>query len=128
MTHQRHQRLIDGASQVENFDKIVGASGRYKVLIFVEIDAQNSIIVGSYPLDVLAASQIPDPTSLVVRAAGEDALVSWVPDGLVDGLVVLESIHSPILRRTCIPQPNRGVHGSAEDHSLVDVVPFAIWW
>ena len=81
--------------------------------------------MGAYSLDVFAASQIPDPTSLVVGAAGEDALVSWVPDGLIDGLVVLEWVQWPILRRTYIPQPDSGVHGSTEDHSLVDVVPFA---
>ena len=72
VTHQCHQRLVDRASQIENFDQVVRAGSGYKVFIFVEIDAQNSIVMGAYPLDVLAAPQIPDATSLVVGAAGEN--------------------------------------------------------
>ena len=83
MSHKSHQRLVDICPQIENLDQIVRTGRCYEVFVLVEVNAQNIVVVGSDALDVLAGAQIPDSTALVATAAGENALVCWVPDCLV---------------------------------------------
>ena len=76
-------------------------------------------------LYIFAGPRVPDTSCFVSGASGEDALVCWVPDWLIDGASVLEASCWTILQSASVPKLCGPVHGSWEYKSFINVIPFA---
>lgn len=123
--HQSHQWLIDVGPQIEDFDQVISTGSRDEVFVFVEVDWEHIIVMCVNLLHIFAGSHVPDTSCFVSGTSGEDALVCWVPDWLIDGTGVLEASSWAILQSTRVPKLRRHIHGSREYKSFINVIPFA---
>lgn len=76
--------------------------------------------------DRLSAPEVPDLRSLVTRAGTENALMSRVPDGLVDRKFMLEGLFGARLQLGSVPEFDRSVKRGRQDPILVDMVPLNV--
>lgn len=78
------------------------------------------------PFDIFARPEVPDSAGLIAGAACKDAFVGGMPHRLVRSVIVGAGVQST----TCshglrVPDLDSFVHGGAQDHALVNVVPLA---
>ena len=106
MSSQRHDRWLDGWSEIPKLNSpICGRCGN-EVFILVKIAGEHLIIVGMNSLDILATSDVPNSDSLITAARPENALVRRMPHCLIHYELMHEGpLASP--RAFDVPQLNR---------------------
>ena len=92
MSLKHHKRRVDRAPQIPDLDSVVCGARGDVVLVFVEVEAEDLVIVAFDCSHAVLLSHVPDSEGFVAGAGGDYLLVGGVPHGLVDYEVVVVGV------------------------------------
>jgi len=108
MSSQSHDWWLDSWSEIPKLYGAIRWRCGNEVFVLVKIAGEHLIIVGMYSLDILATSYVPDSDCLVSTAWPENALMSRMPDCLIDYEVMQKGLLA-YPRALNIPELNRSI-------------------